>query len=249
MPRTSEQLLVCDAVAAIPVHIEYRIPPNKRQVDNRKIPKEPYAEVCTFEEADRVTVFMKNNNKVTISFGLTASLMRPINCFFDTGAGPNLLSEEFIRPDWLPSICSCDSIRLNSATNQKVKIVGKIVLHVRTGKSFRRVMFGIFRNLAVIVLLGSLVIDRFINSFFHGERKVVLFNLPPVRILMVHEAESDKAEEKQDDTLANIMAEQYFNQVLVRDAHTVALRPLSETSVSYAKNARRIVQIDTFTQF
>lgn len=66
---------------------------------------------------------------------------------------------------------------------------------------------------------------------------------------MVHEVESKKTEEQKEDTVANIMTEQYFNQELVLVARTVTFKPLSETSVLVATNAKGIVQIDAFTQF
>lgn len=68
---------------------ENRNQSSKDQVDNRKTPREPYAEVCTLEETDSVTLFTTKNYKVAIIIGLTASHMRPINCVFGTGAGCN----------------------------------------------------------------------------------------------------------------------------------------------------------------
>lgn len=97
---------------------EERIPPNKDQVDNRRLPTAPYAEVGTFEETDSVTLFTKDNYKVAISFGLASAIMRLINRFFDTGAGPNLLQEYLVEPERLPSIHLCDSRRLKSATGE-----------------------------------------------------------------------------------------------------------------------------------
>lgn len=45
------------------------------------------------------------------------------------------------------------------------------------------------------------------------------------------------------------MNEQDFNQELERVAHTVALNPLSETSVIVAPIAKGIVEIDAFLKF
>lgn len=62
-----------------------------------------------FANNDNVTLSKKGNHKVAISFGLTASHMRSINCFFATFAGSGVLQENLVKHDWLPLICVCDS--------------------------------------------------------------------------------------------------------------------------------------------
>lgn len=123
--------------------------------------------------------------------------MRPINCVFDTGTGPNFLREDFVEPDWLRSIHPYDSPRLKGETNQ-----------VRIGESCIHVMFGIVQNLADPVFLGPLFMDRFLKGAFPGQKETVPFNSPPVPMLMMHEAESDKTEEQQDDTIDSTVVEQ-----------------------------------------
>lgn len=99
--------------------------------------------MCTFEETESVTLFTKKNYKVAMRIGLTALCMHPINCDFTTSAGRILLPEDLVEADWLPLVPTCDSPRLKSATNQKVRFVGTVMLHVQIGEISVRVVFGI----------------------------------------------------------------------------------------------------------
>lgn len=184
---------------------------------------------------------------VAISFGVTTSRMRRINCVLDTSTRPSPLRENLVYLDWLPLIRLCDSPRLKIATNQRVEVIGRISLHVQIEEGHIRVTFGIFRNLAVPVLLGTSFINNFAKGIFPGEKKMIPFNSPTVLILTMLERETDQTEEQQEDTVTNIISDQYFTQELVRVACTVTLRSLSETSVLFATNAGSIVQLDAFT--
>lgn len=73
--------------------------PNKKQIVNRKTPKEAYAEVCTYQETDSNTVFIKKNYKVAVCLCLKAECIPPINGVFGTGARLHLLQEGLIKPD------------------------------------------------------------------------------------------------------------------------------------------------------
>lgn len=45
------------------------------------------------------------------------------------------MGEDFLEPDWIPYVHLRDSPRLRSATNQKVDILGTILLYVRLGEN------------------------------------------------------------------------------------------------------------------
>lgn len=92
--------------------------------------------------------------------------MRPIICVFGTFAGPNLLREVLVEPNWLPPIHLSESPRLKSTTNQNVDVVGTIVLHMRMGERNVRLTFEIVRNLAVPVRLSTSFIDKFNKRIF-----------------------------------------------------------------------------------
>lgn len=109
-------------------------------------------------------------------------------------------------------------------------------------------MFRVVRNLAVPILLGKLFMDSFIQSLFFSEKKIASFDSSLMKICMSQETESHNTDQQQDDTVAIINAEQTFNQKPVRVVRTVALKSLSETSVSVAANAKGLLRIDNFQQ-
>lgn len=109
---------------------EGRIPPIKAQFGNQNMSKGPYVIFCTFNRNNSVTLSRKRKFKVAISFRLTASRIRPMNCVFDLRFGSNILQKDSIEPDWRSSIRIFDSPQLRSAAKQRVEIVGAFVLHV-----------------------------------------------------------------------------------------------------------------------
>lgn len=116
-----------------------------------------------------------------------------LSTVFSTPA-PNLTCCEktFLDPIGCRRYAPCDSPRLKRAINEKVKVVGIIVLHVQTEESGICAILGIFKKLAVPVLLGTPFINIFIIAIFRSERKIFPFNSSPVPILMVNETETDK---------------------------------------------------------
>lgn len=171
------------------------IPPRRTQVSCRKLPKHMYNDVYTFEDTYGVTLLTKKEYKAAISFVLTVSHIRPITSVFSTGNGPNLLQEDLIKLNWLPSIGTFDSPRLNSVTSQRVEVNGKITLHVWIGESRIRVSSGIVRNLAVSVLLDTSFVYKFIKRISPFDSKIVSSNSPPRPIFTVHKVETDEEED------------------------------------------------------
>lgn len=86
-----------------------KIPATKTRIGNRKLSKEPYVKVRIFDDSDKITLFRKGNDKVSVSFGFTGLRVRCISCIFDTCTGPNLLQGTLVDPDWLLLIRPYDS--------------------------------------------------------------------------------------------------------------------------------------------
>lgn len=86
------------------------MPPNKNQVINQEAHKEPYAAVFTFAEAESVIFSAKKKYEAAVSIGQTSLLMRTITCFFDIGAGPNLLLKDFDQPAGLQLVRPCEHL-------------------------------------------------------------------------------------------------------------------------------------------
>lgn len=64
------------------------------------------------------------------------------------------------------------------------------------GKARTRVTFRVVNEVVVPSLLRMTYINRFIKSMYPAERNIVPYHLPPVPILLIHEAKSDHEENK-----------------------------------------------------
>lgn len=73
--------------------------------------------------------------------------------------------------------------RLRTATKAPILLDGTILLFVKIGELRVRVWFGIVKNLAVDILLGTSFIDRYIQGIFLSERKILPWHSQPVPIL------------------------------------------------------------------
>lgn len=68
---------------------------------------------------------------------------------------------------------------LKNETSRKVRAVLKIIFHVRIGHSRARIHLDALRNLVVLVLWGTTLIDRSVKALFPLERNTVLINSGP----------------------------------------------------------------------
>lgn len=167
--------------------------------------------------------------------------MRPIKSAFNVGAGPNLVREALVEPDWLRLIHPCGNPRLKSATNQKFEVFRTILLHVRIRDILVREMFVIVSKLAVLALLCTHFIAKGRKSILRINREIISFNSPPVQILVVLEATDVGTAEKRMEAFASFfpLLEQEPNLACV--AQMLGIQPLIETLVSVASSARSIV--------
>lgn len=119
-------------------------------------------------------------------------------------------------------------------TSEKVVFILTIALHVRIGDIWIGVAFEIVRNLAVSILLGTLLIDELIEGLFPTERDILTINSPPILILAMHEERCLKTEDNQTKKIINVMAKLDHKQTLVHFISTLILKPLSKTSILVA---------------
>lgn len=109
--------------------------------------------------------------------------MLPTVGILDTGAGPNLVDSQLLPLSWSSKVKPVADPGLTAAGKQTITVEGVILLHVQLGDLRVRVWFGVVKNLAVSVLLGTSFIDRFVTGIFPPERKVVPQNSEPVDII------------------------------------------------------------------
>lgn len=93
----------------------------------------PYYRICTLKETTNVTAFNKENNNVSISIGIAGKEMNTVNFVSDTGAGPTLIRENFLRQERQKLMKPDQPPDLKSATSNSFCIPGVITLHVMMG--------------------------------------------------------------------------------------------------------------------
>jgi transposase InsO family protein len=169
---------------------------------------------------------MKSRNyKFIVSVGVSNSVLAPVVAVLDTGAGPNLIREDVLPPDW-------ESLRLRgvpvpkvmNASGRLLHSKGVIVLIVQVGDLRTRVRFYVTAGLAVPCILGCNFIDRHVRSIMPGERRVELREGGSVAIT---EGSPGSKESRKDEPPASATP-----STKVRVAKAILLPPRSEAHVT-----------------
>lgn len=126
----------------------------------------PYSEFCFFEDSGELLLSNKRKYTVSISVNIMANEMHPVNCGFETGAGPSLIEKSFLEAERLKALQAISRPSFRNGTNQKVRAFKKIALDIRTKDTRVTVLFGTVRSLAVSVLLVTSFIDSFLKGVF-----------------------------------------------------------------------------------
>lgn len=174
--------------------------------------------------------------------GLRSTCMSSVNCIVDAGTRPGLLCEGMINPGCMSSVLVSRKPTLWSATNQKVEVIGIIMLHPRVGETRVCHLFGIVKNLAFPVLFVTYFIDRTQKRAFPAGRKLFPYNLQPVAILIVHEASVAKRITRRTTNVTNgsvLDSEANEQQYVVRVVRTTTLQWISEPPVLVSPKRKR----------
>lgn len=105
---------------------------------------------------------------------LMAKKMLLVNSAFDTGEGPKLTRADFLKAEWLRATQANGRPGLKNTTNPKVDVVGIITLNIWLDDSRAKVVSGVVRNLAVLILLETSVIDRFVRTSLPPDKRYSL---------------------------------------------------------------------------
>lgn len=101
-------------------------------------------------------------------------MMSPLQGIDNTGAGPILITEDFLEPDWLRDNRAANKPLLRSGTNQTVDIDGTVLFHLRMGEARIRAVWELERNPAVPILLGTYFNDSFSRKLSTGAQDCAL---------------------------------------------------------------------------
>lgn len=99
--------------------------------------------------------------------------MHTLVSLFDTGASPISVKKDFLPLTWRKSTKTNKSTLLGTANCKVVSFEGIVSLFVCMGGLRMSAWFGVVKNLAVDVLLGTSFIDRRIWGIFLIEQKFV----------------------------------------------------------------------------
>lgn len=120
------------------------------------------------------------------------------------------------------------------------------------GENPLRVAFGVVKNVAVSVFLGTSFINNIVKRIFSSNRKIVSCNSQPITILMVHEVSVYLRTTITSTNVANgsifdVEAEELDHVVRVTKATTLQL--MFATTVLVNTSTDGIVQIESYTPF
>lgn len=96
-----------------------------RNPTHRKI---RYSKIFLFEKSGNILLFRNRTYKVSISVGLMANKMHPVNTVFGTDGGPHLIRENVFKTELLNAIQAENRPALKTATSQKINAVETIML-------------------------------------------------------------------------------------------------------------------------
>lgn len=94
-------------------------------------------------------------------------------CLVNTGAGPNLVNNVYLRPQWKTKILQLPTSKLQTATKHAIYIARVISLIVQIRDLQVSAWFSRGDNLALDVVLGRMFIDRWFPGIFPLGRKTV----------------------------------------------------------------------------
>lgn len=210
---------------------------------------EPYRDMSSLPEAGDVLLFKSKNNTASISVGLNSSRIHPIFYIFGTGAGPNLIGDYVLDQAWLDNICQSDMSEIQRDSDTKRIVFGAITLHHHMSESRTRLTSRVVDRLAVLVLLGSNFVDKYLKYVHPAERKIVPHPSPPGPNLMIHEAISGA--EKNTSDIRQFIEEEPALLVTpisgkpkcITNARQVVLNVMCKTSVLVCTQLLGLVEV------
>lgn len=137
---------------------------------------EPCKVVLTFPETGEVSLFKKWNYKISVSIELVTLPLLLIVGMFDIGTSSNIIAADVQNTTWLDSIPQRDMPEIWSTPDTKLIDPKMITFLVMNRESRTRVILCVVDRVALTVLLGRTLIDRYNISVHPAERKVTLYH-------------------------------------------------------------------------
>lgn len=118
-----------------------------------------------------------------MGFGISSNILRPTVSVLDTGSGQNLVRISFLPIKWRYHIHPLHNLSFRSASNNPVISIQKLNDFDHLHNIHARVHFGVVDNLALLLLIGLSVIDKFVREILPMERCIVHILSLPIPII------------------------------------------------------------------
>jgi hypothetical protein len=165
------------------------------------------------------------NYKLNVSLGVSNSVLVPVLAVLDMGAGPNIILEDVLTPNWETlRLRGVPIPKLMNASGRLLHSKGAIFLIVQVGHLRTRVRFYVTAGIAVPCILGCNFIYRHVNSIISGDRRVELHD---GRSVDISENSPRSLDPPRNPPTVNTTP-----STKVRVAKAVQLPPRSETHVT-----------------
>lgn len=126
-------------------------------------------------------------------------------CLVDTGPGPNQINKGFLTPAWKEPLKAIRLPPLRTETCKFLSIDWIVLLFVHTGDLLMRARLGVVENLAVDLLLRTLLIDFCICERFLPNWKMVLGHSAPVPIISTQKTVNEIAPKIEEVNILTII--------------------------------------------
>lgn len=102
-----------------------------------------------------------------------------------------MLHKDMVQTDYVSTLRVFENPQLRSTTNQKVNLVGTLVLPLHIEEAGICVLLEVFENQAVFVLVVTSFIDKSVKEIFLATKEIISYSSQPVPIFMVSRASND----------------------------------------------------------
>lgn len=123
--------------------------------------------------------------------GIMSNIFWPTVSDFNTGAWPNLVRTFFLPLKCCNCICPKHNMFLKSASDSPFHVIRKFIMFVQLSDLHVRVHFGVVAKLVMLLLVGTLVLNRLVKRIFPMERLIVPIQSPSVATISEYPPPSD----------------------------------------------------------
>lgn len=110
--------------------------------------------------------------------------MNMIKFIMDTGTGPNLIEKFFSHPTWAPCVMCREFKKFRVAIKEPTRSEIVSLLTMQIGNLRLRVWFGVFKDLAINLLLCTESIDQYVHGSFPEDGKLLSWHSRHIETLL-----------------------------------------------------------------